>query len=138
MAAINNKLFAATSDNKLWWRDPVGHGGTFTLHALSLLQPPPPGRATAVRISSSNSQRYFLVEARLRTDSYEKATPGISAGIPSEGVVVYEIDEASWPVRLRTPNALSPGQTYSNPAEKFEIEVTSSVPGGFTVAIRSV
>jgi endonuclease/exonuclease/phosphatase family metal-dependent hydrolase len=24
MAAINNKLFAATSDNRLWWRDPVG------------------------------------------------------------------------------------------------------------------
>jgi hypothetical protein len=23
MAAINNKLFAATSDNRLWWRDPV-------------------------------------------------------------------------------------------------------------------
>ena len=138
MAAINNKLFAATSDNKLWWRDPVGHGGTFTLHALALLQPPPPGRVTAVRISSGISQRYFLVEARLRIDSYEKATPGISSGIPSEGVVVYEIDEAVWPVQLRTPNALSLGQKYSNPAEKLEIEVTSSVPGGFTVAIRSV
>jgi hypothetical protein len=24
MAAINGKLFAATKDNKLWWRDPVG------------------------------------------------------------------------------------------------------------------
>jgi hypothetical protein len=24
MAAINNKLFAATRDNRLWWRDPVG------------------------------------------------------------------------------------------------------------------
>jgi hypothetical protein len=24
MAAINGKLFAATSDNRLWWRDPVG------------------------------------------------------------------------------------------------------------------
>ena len=23
MAAIDNKLFAATSDNRLWWRDPV-------------------------------------------------------------------------------------------------------------------
>jgi hypothetical protein len=25
MTAINNKLFAATNDNKLWWRDPVGY-----------------------------------------------------------------------------------------------------------------
>jgi hypothetical protein len=25
MAAINNKLFCATWDNRLWWRDPVGH-----------------------------------------------------------------------------------------------------------------
>jgi len=25
MAAINGKLFAATSDNRLWWRDPVGN-----------------------------------------------------------------------------------------------------------------
>jgi hypothetical protein len=25
MTAINNKLFCATSDNRLWWRDPVGH-----------------------------------------------------------------------------------------------------------------
>ena len=138
MAAINNKLFAATSDNKLWWRDPVGRGGTFTLHALALRQPPPPGRVTAVRISSAISQRYFLVEARLRVDSYDRATPGVSSGIPSEGVVVYEIDEATWPVQLRTPNALSLGQKYSNQAEKLEIEVTSSVPGGFTVAIRSV
>ena len=24
MAAISGKLFAATSDNQLWWRDPVG------------------------------------------------------------------------------------------------------------------
>jgi hypothetical protein len=24
MAAINNKLFCATKDNSLWWRDPVG------------------------------------------------------------------------------------------------------------------
>ncbi|MGH2773861.1 MAG: hypothetical protein ACRDJT_00315 [Actinomycetota bacterium] len=23
MAAINNKLFAATSDNRLWWRNPL-------------------------------------------------------------------------------------------------------------------
>jgi hypothetical protein len=110
---------------------------TFTLHAVALLQPPPPGRVIAVRIPGRLSNRYFLVEARLRVDPYEAITAGISDGIPSEGVVVYEVDEASWPVQLRTPTALMPGQNYVNPAEQLEVEVAAAVPGGFTVAIRS-
>jgi hypothetical protein len=111
---------------------------TFTLHAVGLLQPPPPGRAVAVRIASDLSPRYFLVEARLAVDVYERQTAGVSAGIPSEGVVVYEIDERVWaPVHRRTPNALSLGQTYTNPAEQLEIAVTSEVAGGFTVRVHS-
>jgi hypothetical protein len=128
---------------KLGWLDPndvptVSYGSTtnFTLHALALLQPPPPGRVTAVRIPSKISQHYYLVEARLRADHYERATPGISNGIPSEGVVVYEVNEAAWPVRLRTPAALTVGQMYSNPAEQLDIEVIAAVPGGFTVSIK--
>jgi len=74
---------------------------------------------------------------RLRADSYERLTSGVSAGIPSEGVVVYEIDEAAWPVQLRTQIALIAGKKYSNPAEQIEIEVTAAVPGGFTVTIRA-
>lgn len=129
---------------KLGWLDPsnvptatVGGASTFTLHALALLQPPPPGRVTAVKIPSTISQRYFLVEARLRVDPYERVTPGVSSGIPSEGVVVYEINEATWPVRLRTPTALSVGQKYSNQAEQLEIAVIAAVPGGATVLIHS-
>lgn len=53
------------------------------------------------------------------------------------GVVVYEIDEAAWPVQLRTPTALSVGQKYKTLDGQIEIEVLSSVPGGFTVAIQS-
>ncbi len=101
---------------KLGWLDPSDivtapayTASTFTLHALELLQPPPPGRVTAVRIPSTISQRYFLVEARLRIDPYDRPTSGISSGIPGEGVVIYEIDEAVWPVQLRTPTALSVG-----------------------------
>lgn len=112
--------------------------GEFTLHALGLLQPPPPGRVAGLRIASDVSQRYFLVEARLGVDVYERATPGISAGIPSQGVVVYEIDESVWaPVHLRTPTALSVGQTYVNQPEQLEITVISQVPGGFRVGVRT-
>lgn len=127
------------------WLDP-GHvrqlggqqTGSFTLHALGLLQPPPPGRLAALRIASDLSQHYFLVEARLGVDVYERATPGVSAGIPSEGVVVYEIDESVWaPVHLRTATALSVGQTYTNLAEQLEIGVVSQVPGGFTVDVET-
>src|SRR6185436_8589610 len=133
MAAINGKLFAATKDNKLWWRD----GGAFTLHALGLLQPPPSDRVTAIRIPSAIPSRYFLVEARLSADPYDSATAGLSVGIPSQGVVVYEID-AAWPVQLRTPVALSPGQKYTNATEQLEIEVVAAVPGGFTTTVRRI
>jgi hypothetical protein len=130
---------------KFGWLDPNdvrtmggAETGTFTLHALGLLQPPPPGRAVALRIASDVSQRYFLVEARLPVDAYESVTAGVSAGIPGEGVVVYEIDESVWaPVHVRTPSALSVGQTYTNAAEQLEVAVAAQVPGGFTVQVSS-
>jgi hypothetical protein len=91
-----------------------------------------------VRIPSSISPRYFLVEARLRVDEYERATLNVSSGIPTEGVVVYEVDESTWaPVKLRTPAALTSGQGYANAAEGLEVSVTTAVPGGFTVVVKS-
>src|SRR5215208_173306 len=54
---------------------------TVTLHALS--EPLVAGREHTVRILSQNSLAYLLVEARLRTDPYEQATPSLSNGIPS-------------------------------------------------------
>lgn len=114
----------------------AGPAAAFTLHALALLQPSPPGRVAAIRIPSTISQHYFLVEARLRVDPYERQTPGISTGLPSEGVVVYEIDEAVWaPVHLRA--VLAAGQRYTNRAEQLEIAVGAQVPGGFTVNVQS-
>jgi hypothetical protein len=75
---------------KLGWLDEsdivdVGAGFTTqTLHALALPRPSPPGRSTAFRIPTGDPQPYFLVEARLRTDVFD-------AGIPSEGIVIYEV-----------------------------------------------
>lgn len=109
----------------------------FTLHSLTLLQPAPSGRVSAIRIPSKSSQRYFLVEARMRADVYDAGSPGVSSGIPSEGVVVYEVDEAAWPVRLRTPVALTPGQSYSNTAEQLDVSVTAAVWDGYTVTVQT-
>jgi len=109
---------------------------SFTLHAISLLQPPPPGRVAGLRIPTSQASRYFLLEARLRTDAYEQGFAGLSSGIPSEGVVVYEVDETVWaPVKLRTTTAVRVGQSFRSEADKLFVSVTDAVAGGFTVFV---
>lgn len=123
---------------KLGWLDAseivgvrAGPATTQTLHALALPRPSPPGRCTAFRIPSTDPQHYFLVEARLRTDAFD-------AGIPSEGVVVYEVNEATWPpLALRTPVALGVSQSYQNAAfRNLTVTVDAAVIGGFTVAVH--
>lgn len=113
---------------------------TYAIHALALTQPPPAGRVAAVRVPSRvNPGRYFIVEVRLKLDRFERATDGFSSGIPSEGVVIYEIDERN-PLRvwLRTPIALSVGQQYWNADERLTVDVTAAIWGGRQVAITSV
>jgi hypothetical protein len=123
---------------KLGWLDEseivdvrAGPVTTQTLHALALPRPSPPGRYTAFRIPTSDPQHYFLVEARLRTDAFD-------AGIPSEGVVVYEVNEATWPpLQLLTPTALGASQSFEDPAfPNFGVTVDAAVTGGFTVEVR--
>lgn len=106
------------------------------LHAVGLLQPSPPGRVAAIRIPSTGGGRYFLAEARLGVDPYERSTSGVSSGIPSEGVIVYEIDESVWaPVHLRAQ--LTTGGEYVNQAEGFRLSVDAAIAGGFTVTVTS-
>jgi hypothetical protein len=67
---------------KLGWLDAseivqINSGGaTQILHALSLPRPSPPGRFTALRFPTGNSQHYFLIEARLNR-SYEAGMPNL-------------------------------------------------------------
>jgi hypothetical protein len=108
-----------------------------TLHAVGLPQPPPPGRHAALMIPTGRHDRYYLVEARLRTDAYERESEA-SWGIPSEGVIVYEVDESVWaPAKLLTPTALGLGDAYRDLAEGLSIRVTDAVPGGLTVEVGS-
>jgi hypothetical protein len=112
----------------------IGTSATYTLHALSLPQPPPPGRVTAVSVKSLDTAGQFVIEARLRTDVYE--TPStLSSGIPSEGVVVYEVQGVTQ-VFLRRAG-MGAGASFSDSTEGLTVRVTSRVDGGFKVSITS-
>ncbi len=119
-----------------------GNPASLTLHAMAYLQPPPPGRTTAIRIPNRTSPKYYLVEARLPDDQYDRFTENlathvvISNGIPGGGVVVCLVDESVWaPLTLKAVLAL--GQTFSDQGEGVEVTVTGSVLGGFTVTLSS-
>ncbi|HET7091363.1 MAG TPA: hypothetical protein VFL17_22245 [Anaerolineae bacterium] len=129
--------------SKLGWLDgsevvvipPGTPARTVTLQALG--SPRRPGSVYAAKLTSTTgSQRYFLVEARMRVDRYENATPGVSTGISSEGVVVYWIDESSWPpVHLRRP-VLTPGAEFADQVEGVRISEVAQAPSGFAVRIE--
>jgi hypothetical protein len=121
---------------------------TYTLHAVGLPQPPPGGRVAGVRVQTPGSQRYLIIEARLRSDRWERGFAGLQ-GIPSEGVVIYEFspESMSWqkrnptgpwpPLELRTPTALTVGQSYVHPATGTRVRVQSASAGGFRVEVAS-
>ncbi|HEY4682658.1 MAG TPA: hypothetical protein VIH17_05335, partial [Candidatus Acidoferrales bacterium] len=142
MAASSGTHPSAHTKLAMQWLDGVtvathrGRQSRFNLWAIALLQPPPPGRVAAVRIPSRVSSNHFLIEARLRVDPYERPSFA-SSGIPSEGVIVYEV-AARHEVYLRTPTALSVGQTYATGGEEdLEVRVSAALPGGFSFVIRT-
>lgn len=113
---------------------------TFVLHPLALLQPPPPGRTTAVRIPiSGSSSHYFLVESRERLDDYDRGTNTLNAGIPGEGVVIFDVDETTWPpLWLKTSPALAAGAQFTDHTAQIEIIVDNPIAGGgFPISVRS-
>ena len=110
----------------------------FLLHAIGLIQPPPPGRVSAVRISTDTPGKYFVIEARLFVDQFEKATAGASSGIPNEGVLINEVDPSlPSPLKLITPKALTTGQQYEIQDLGITIKVSSTINGGFEVNVTS-
>jgi hypothetical protein len=116
-------------------RHELGQTERYSLHAVSLMQPPPPWRATAVWVPSKKSLAHFLIEARLATDNYDGASP-ISSGIPNEGVIVYEVQSPT-AVYLRTPTPLKPGEQYEDPDEDLTVEVLGDQSDGFRIEVRS-
>ena len=108
----------------------------YKLHSVGLVQPPPSGRVTAVRIGSKAP--YLMVEARKRVDQFD-------ANIPSEGVIVYRVQTSDplgnaqnsiAPIELLTTTALTIGQTFTS-SPGIKVAATNAIPGGLTVHITS-
>jgi hypothetical protein len=133
---------SAHTKSRIGWLDdtsirthPLGNSRGYTLHAVSLPQPPPPWRASAVRIQSKESPGHFVVEARMPTDVYDGAS-SISDGISSEGVIVYEV-RGDTELYLRTPVALQPGQRFEDSDEGLAVTVGGTEEGGFSIRVQS-
>ncbi|TCI01272.1 hypothetical protein EZV61_18515 [Corallincola luteus] len=114
---------------------PLGKTKNYTLHAVSLFQPAPSWRATAVRIESKNGPGHFLVECRLAIDEYDGSS-AVSQGIVSEGVIVYEV-QGETEVYLKTPTALRAGEKFEDESEDLIISVTDSAANGFVIQVKS-
>lgn len=133
--------FCAWTKRAIQWIDPstvaLHHGGSveYTLHSISLMQPPPDGSIAALQIGKQAP--YLMVEARLRADQFD-------INISSEGVIVYEVQTADPlgrvpphvppPLNLLTKTALTEGQAFTT-ADSIVVQVTGSVPGGFSIYV---
>ena len=121
----------------------------FDLHSLGLVQPPSPGRVTAVQIKTGGNP--LFVEARQRVDQYDGGnqwnwnSQSNVGGIESEGVIVYELAGVENPttpfqgeidplIRLLTQTALVPGQSVTSDTG-VTVHVTAALAGGFSISI---
>ena len=106
----------------------------YTLHAVSLIQPPPTGEIAAVQIGAAVP--YLMVEGRLQADQFD-------INIPNGGVIVYEVQTTNplgnaqnntAPLALLTKTPLTVGQSFIT-GNGVTIQVDSSVPGGFSINV---
>ena len=114
---------------------PLSTNRGYNLHAVSLPQPPPFWRKTAIRIQSRHNAGHYMVEARLRTDQFDGPS-SVSQGIPGEGVIVYEV-QGPTEIFLRTPTPLGVGDVLDMADEKLKISVNSADAGGFSITINA-
>ena len=125
---------SAWTKRAVGWLDPsavaLHPGGVaeYTLYSVSLIQPPPTGRVTAVQIGAEVP--YLMVEARLKADQFD-------INIPNEGVIVYRVQTTDplgtaqfdiAPLALLTKTALTAGQSFRT--DGVTIDVDSRRAGG--------
>ena len=114
---------------------------TYDLHTVGLVQPPPTGRWSAVRVGGQVP--YLMVESRSRVDQFD-------VGIPAEGVIVYRVQTTDplghtqnnqAPAELLTvtpaggPAALSAGAVLTTD-NGVTVRVLSALAGGISVRIE--
>jgi hypothetical protein len=133
--------FSGWTKRALQWLDPStvalheGQTADYTLHAISLIQPPPTGRVAAVQVGQQVP--YLMVEARLRADQFD-------VHIPSEGVILYLVQTSDPlgnaqnkvpPLNLLTKTALTVGQVFLT-TQGVSVQVNRSLPGGgFSISV---
>jgi len=140
----NATHFSAWTKRLIKWLDPstvplhIGRVADYTLHANSLIQPPPAGRVAAVQIGQQVP--YLMVEGRLKADQFD-------INIKNEGVIVYQVqtsDPTGQPqnnmpqLNLLTKTALTAGQSFTA-ANGVTVQVNNPVAfpaGGFSITIN--
>jgi hypothetical protein len=155
MSAFSQTHPTAFTKNELGWLDAAaiprhaGQSAEYELQHISLPQPPPAGRAAAVRVGDDFP--YVMVEARKMTDQFEAGMPSTSdpqeRGIASEGVIAYLIQTRNptvqkregnkLPLYLMTQTALQPGQSTAVDTG-VTLTVTGEIPGGFAIRVIDV
>ena len=136
---------------------------SYTLHAVGLAHPAPGGRVAGIRVQAPGSSRYLILEARLKSDRWDRGFSGGSDGIPSEGVVVYEFAPENDPWAKQKPNGpwpplelrtvLAVGQSFEHrdtastspgvkdhrtgPGRHRVVTVRSAVVGGFVIEVTA-
>jgi hypothetical protein len=141
MAASGGTHPSAYTKAAIQWLDAsavarhVGRAGSYALHDVGLVQPPPSGRVAAVRIGAQVP--YLMVEARQKVDQFD-------ANIPSEGVIVYRVQttdalghaqNSQAPVLLLTPTAIAAGGSFGTDNGVI-VRVAGAMPGGFSVHVE--
>jgi hypothetical protein len=129
------------------WIDPADvavqesdDGGTAQYDLQSVgLSGPPPGRVAMVRSPGPRTGSRLHVEARLKSDIYERGFGRMQngnlefQGIPAEAVIVYEVGQAADDISLHT--VLKVGERFQ--LERSSVEVLASIPEGFTVSVQT-
>jgi hypothetical protein len=133
---------SAWTKRAVGWLDPStvsAHPGgvaEYTLHSVSLIQPPPTGRIAAVQIGAEVP--YLMVEARLQADQFD-------INIPNEGVIVYRVQTTdplgnaqndTAPLALLTKTALTAGQSFTADGATIDVGV-AVLGGGFSIQVEA-
>jgi hypothetical protein len=122
----SNSIRNVSSDNSLT-----------TIRMDALANPLSAGGIRAITINIPESNRYLLVEARLPVDKYESGNPIFSSGLPDQGVVVYLIDESSWPpVHLLRAGMKAAGESFVDQNSGIKISIAQKLTSGFNIEIQ--
>ena len=108
-----------------------------TIRIDALANPLSAGGIRAITIEIPESNRYLLVETRLPVDKYESGNPIFSSGLPDQGVIVYLIDESSWPpVHLLKGGMKTVGESFVDQNSGIKTSIAQKVASGFDVKIE--